>query len=283
MAGIGDFRNVFLVWIHAIGTAIIDGTTGVAQDDIAPAGTVNQAGNGLSGSDVLFDSCVLDEPSVGESDIETELSAEEVLNKAGANEIAINIQYKGKMLKISGVIGSLAEDSDGIYIELKASGLAGEIKCYMKKEALEQILSLNEGQQIIVSGNCFGQNGNSVKLNDCSVIEPAISSYSTAGTVFSPEEIVSEFASNSLQSKIRYQDKQLTIKGEIKSFMKTNSVYGISLISSGQTDEVKCYFARSELLKIAQLLRMQTITVKGSCSGLKYGHIVFENCIELLS
>ena len=239
---------------------------------------INGKCNGLSGSDVLFDSCVLDEPSVGESDIETELSAEEVLNKAGANEIAINIQYKGKMLKISGVIGSLAEDSDGIYIELKASGLAGEIKCYMKKEALEQILSLNEGQQIIVSGNCFGQNGNSVKLNDCSVIEPAISSYSTAGTVFSPEEIVSEFASNSLKSKIRYQDKQLTIKGEIKSFMKTNSVYGVSLISSGQTDEVKCYFARSELLKIAQLLRMQTITVKGSCSGLKDGHIVFENC-----
>ena len=234
--------------------------------------------NSLSGSNVTFEECVLDEPIVHEADIETELSSEQILNKARSNEIAINIQYKGKMLKISGVIGSFAEDSDGIYIELKASGLAGEIKCYMKKEALEQILSLNEGQRIIVSGNCLGQNGNSVKLNDCSVIEPAISSYSTADTVFSPEEIVSEFASNSLKSKIRYQDKQLTIKGEIKSFMKTNNVYGVSLISSGQTDEVKCYFARSELLKIAQLLRRQTITVKGSCSGLKDGHIVFENC-----
>lgn len=234
--------------------------------------------NVLSGNDILFDSCVLDEPNVRESDIETELSAEQVLNKVGANEIAINIQYKGHMLKVSGVIGSFAEDSDGIYIELKASGFTGEIKCYMKKEALEQILSLNEGQQIIVSGNCLGQNGNSVKLNDCSVIEPAISSYRTADTVFSPEEIVSEFASNSLKYKIRYQGKQLMIKGEIKSFMKTNNVYGVSLISSGQTDEVKCYFARSELPKIAQLLRRQTITVKGSCSGLNDGHIVFENC-----
>ena len=233
--------------------------------------------NGLSGSNVAFESCVLDEPLVHEADIETEVSSEQILNKAGSNEIAINVQYKGKTLYISGVIGKFSEDSDGICIVLKVAGLTGEIKCYMNKEALKQILYLQEGQRVVIRGNCLGQYGSSIKLNNCAVIYPAIEADNEADVWLSPEEILSEVNKSGVKAKIRYQDRQLMIMGDIESFTKKGNAYGVTLVSSGATDHITCFFSQKELLKVTQLHKRDNITVKGTYSQIN-DNVIIEAC-----
>lgn len=61
------------------------------------------------------------------------LSSEQLVKDFGSDAKTANLKYTGERFSVLGVIGSFAEDSDGMYIELKASGLTGEIKCYVEK------------------------------------------------------------------------------------------------------------------------------------------------------
>ena len=156
--------------------------------------------NVTSGNGVILEACVLDEPILSEIEPDTDLSIEQLLNIAHENETTINILYKGKTLTISGVMDNFSESNEGIYVVLKASGLSGKIDCYMRKEALSQLLYLKEKQRITITGKCIGYNGNSIKVNDCVVIDPAIEINTEIDALLSPEEILGDVNANSVNT-----------------------------------------------------------------------------------
>lgn len=233
--------------------------------------------NGTSGNGVTFEACVLDEPILSEIAPDTNLSIEQLLNIANKNEITVNILYKEKTLTISGVMDNFSESNEGIYVVLKASGLSGKIDCYMRKEALSQLLYLQEKQRITITGKCIGQNGNSIKFNDCVVIDPAIDINTEIDALLSPEEILGDINANSVKAKIRYQDRQLMIKGNIENFTKKGHAYGVTLVSRGTAGGITCYFSQKELLKVTQLHKDESITVQGTYSQIN-NKVIIENC-----
>ena len=233
--------------------------------------------NVTSGNGVILEACVLDEPILSEIEPDTDLSIEQLLNIAHENETTINILYKGKTLTISGVMDNFSESNEGIYVVLKASGLSGKIDCYMRKEALSQLLYLKEKQRITITGKCIGYNGNSIKVNDCVVIDPAIEINTEIDALLSPEEILGDVNANSVKAKIRYQDRQLMIKGNIESFTKKGHAYGVTLVSRGTAGDITCYFSQKELLKVTQLHKDENITVQGTYSQIN-NNVIIENC-----
>ncbi len=235
-----------------------------------------------SGSSIAFNSCVLDEPILSEIEPNIDLSVEDLLNIADENATTINVLYKGKTLTISGILNNFSESNEGIYVVLKASGSSGKIDCYMSKEALSQLLYLQDKQRIIITGKCIGQNGNSIKLKDCVIIDPVIDANAEIDSLLSPEEILRDVNSNSVKAKIRYQDRQLTVQGDIESFVKkNNNAYGVILVSNGSIDGVTCYFSQKEFLKITQLHKNENITLRGTYSQTNNDIIINDCTLEV--
>ena len=55
-----------------------------------------------------------------------------------------------------------------------------QVKCYMRKKNLEQIIQLQLQQEITISGRCTGSTESSVNIEDCSVLEPVVTVNSDA-------------------------------------------------------------------------------------------------------
>ena len=114
-------------------------------------------------------------------------------------------------------------------------------------------------------------------MNDCIITAPVIDTNSEIDALLSAEKILNDVHSNSLKAKIRYQDRQLMIKGDIESFTKKGNAYGVTLVSRGSTGGITCYFSQKELLKITQLHKEENITVKGKYSQIN-NNVIIENC-----
>lgn len=82
-----------------------------------------------------------------------ELTADALFAAYKANEVAADEKYKGKLLKVSGVVKSIGKDvMDEPYIALRASDNEFEtVNAYFTKSDIENLAKLSKGQDVTVT------------------------------------------------------------------------------------------------------------------------------------
>lgn len=98
------------------------------------------------------------------------LTADALYRAYKANEVQADSKYKGKVLKVSGVVDGIGKDMlDKPYVSLKTSSPIMTVQCFFSKSHLKTLGNLKKGQELTVKGVCDGKLGN-VMLRGC-VIE----------------------------------------------------------------------------------------------------------------
>ncbi len=90
-----------------------------------------------------------------------------------ANEIAADAKYKGKILKVTGIvvdIGKFLGTSEITLLGEDTVGVSG-VRCKFNKDNESQLLQLSKGQEITVQGKCTGFSVTYVTLENCLVTE----------------------------------------------------------------------------------------------------------------
>jgi hypothetical protein len=96
-------------------------------------------------------------------------SAEALFRAYDENEIEADIQYKGKVLEISGKIDSIGKDiMDEPYVTLRVGRTFGSVQCMFSKSSSQQLVRLRKGQAVVLKGRCAGKMVN-VILRGCVV------------------------------------------------------------------------------------------------------------------
>jgi len=95
------------------------------------------------------------DPSVASKKADIEISAAELLKSFETDEAAANALYLGKIIRVSGVVESVSEDSVGISIYLQdADAMAGVICSFDKKT--NDISWVEKGSTVKIKGICTG-------------------------------------------------------------------------------------------------------------------------------
>ena len=117
-----------------------------------------------------------DPKGVAEEKIEyIEVSAGILLNAYEENEIAADGNYKGKNLKISGIVKDIGKDIlDNAYVTVQGedSGIYDfkSVQCFFDDNNLDAISSLKAGDKITITGLCDGTIlGINIRLDKCNV------------------------------------------------------------------------------------------------------------------
>lgn len=98
-----------------------------------------------------------------------EISAEDLFADYDTNEVAADQKYKGKRLKVTGIIEDFGTDilDDG-YITLETGEYFLSIQCYFKDSELDKVTKLSKGQTITLIGVCDGMSMN-VVIKNCEI------------------------------------------------------------------------------------------------------------------
>ena len=103
-----------------------------------------------------------------------EVDLGEVIALVDSNNVAADAEYKGKLVKLSGLISEIEED----YILLQAHNRnefleMNDAKCNLLKDERSKVLALRENQELTVTGRIdgFGTTlGIRVKIKDCAIL-----------------------------------------------------------------------------------------------------------------
>lgn len=101
-----------------------------------------------------------------------ELSVEELLQAYRTDEKAAEAQYKGKTLRITGVVGSTGKNMVGTsFIKLAGDTIeAWRIQCMFDKEYEDEVAQVTKGQTITVLGECADYHKPDVTIKDCILV-----------------------------------------------------------------------------------------------------------------
>jgi tRNA_anti-like len=95
------------------------------------------------------------------------VSAEQLSKDYAANRSAADSRYKGKTLRVTGIIDSLGEDdAHRLYLTFKGGGGRNIVQCTYAKSHESQLLGLSGNKSVTVTGVCEGKSGR-VQLKDC--------------------------------------------------------------------------------------------------------------------
>ena len=88
------------------------------------------------------------------------------------NPISADAKYKGKILKLTGTVGTIDREIAGnTYITFEIDFLKG-IRVTFKKSEESKVAQLKKGQQVTVQGECTGTLlSTTVALNNCEIVE----------------------------------------------------------------------------------------------------------------
>jgi hypothetical protein len=112
------------------------------------------------------------EPVSGLTTTTMEVTAEELFSAYKADNASADAKYKGKILKVTGIVGSVGKDVlHNPYIRLTAGGKyqAWGVRCVLKKEYEPELARLTIGQTVTVQGKCDGRLMN-VLMKDCALV-----------------------------------------------------------------------------------------------------------------
>lgn len=105
------------------------------------------------------------EPTTVESEPEA-ISAGKLYQEYEANEIAADKKYKGKKMRISGKVESIAKDIlNEPYITLYSGDIAFYVQCYLNDKT--QAETLKKGDVVVLDGEVSGLSVLNVLVKDC--------------------------------------------------------------------------------------------------------------------
>jgi hypothetical protein len=104
------------------------------------------------------------------------VKAGDLLKEYGANALAADAKYKGKVLQVSGKFGSaqkapllgyavqlLPEDAGDVNLS--------DVQCFIVESAEADVAKLQAGQMATLQGTCDGQVVGQVKLSKCTLVK----------------------------------------------------------------------------------------------------------------
>lgn len=98
------------------------------------------------------------------------ITAEDLFAAYDENEVAADNQYKGKLLKVTGVINDIGKDIlDDTYITLDTGEFIFSVQCYFKGDDADALAALTKGQTVTLVGKCDGMSMN-VVMKKCEII-----------------------------------------------------------------------------------------------------------------
>ncbi len=104
-------------------------------------------------------------PKVEEQAIK--ITSNKLMEAYETNEIAADNQYKGKLLQVTGKVGTISKGIfGGSYLTLKTSDIITTVQCMLNDDQTEKAATLVPDQSIEVQGRGDGKMGN-VVLKEC--------------------------------------------------------------------------------------------------------------------
>ena len=90
------------------------------------------------------------------------------------NEVSADNKYKGKLLRVYGVVNQVSKDAIGsgmiVYLKTGEYGSAN-VACRFSKEYEEELARLSVGQEISIDGTCSGLTITTVYLRECTIFQ----------------------------------------------------------------------------------------------------------------
>lgn len=106
-----------------------------------------------------------------------EISAEALINEYKENEIKASQKYKGKRLRITGLVDSVGQndmvvlnDSYYIYVDYGDTYDFNNIRCSLNNNSVDRAAELKNGDKIVIEGRCDGFSVISVDMYDCVIV-----------------------------------------------------------------------------------------------------------------
>ncbi len=114
--------------------------------------------------------------SSAESKIEyIEISANELYREFEANEVAADEKYKGKYVKVTGVVTDISSGGTFtqacILLNVDDSIIFGDVQCnFSDDEAAKKIAQLTKGKTVTITGLCSGLGKINLDINNCEIV-----------------------------------------------------------------------------------------------------------------
>lgn len=112
-------------------------------------------------------------PAVAEEDV-MELTAEEIASVYNDNDLVGDQRFKGKKIRVSGVIDRIASDTPGRpsddrpFVSLETPNIQGQLYCYFSKDSTPALLTHKKGQPFTAACTLKGKFRSwVVELEDC--------------------------------------------------------------------------------------------------------------------
>lgn len=110
-------------------------------------------------------------------EVAARISASELLDEYKNNEINASQKYKGKRLRVTGIVDDISQldntfSEDSYYIYVNDGDYSfNYIRCCLKDESVDAAAELKIGDEITIEGRCDGYSAGNVKLYDCMIIK----------------------------------------------------------------------------------------------------------------
>ena len=103
-----------------------------------------------------------------------EISAVDLLIAYEENGVAADSLFKGKMLKVTGIVRKIDKDIfDDAYVALqddrRKHSIIG-VRCYFENDMLDKLAELTPGDEVVITGKCTGSSLD-VTLEHCDLVE----------------------------------------------------------------------------------------------------------------
>lgn len=97
------------------------------------------------------------------------ISAQQLYSEYKDNQIAADLKYDKKILKVSGTVEDIGKDIlDDMYVSLNTGDIIGSVQCMLADSELGKAVHLSDGQSIVVQGKNSGMLFN-VILRNCTI------------------------------------------------------------------------------------------------------------------
>jgi predicted nucleic acid-binding protein len=108
------------------------------------------------------------------TEVAVEVKATKLIADYKANEISADATYKDKLVKVTGVVGSIAKDVlDNPYVTLtnETQYSFESVQCYFSKADEAKLTAVTKDTRIIVQGRVSGKSLTNVMVKECSLVQ----------------------------------------------------------------------------------------------------------------
>lgn len=97
------------------------------------------------------------EKEVKSGKVEKRVTAKVLVSAYDNNEVRADQEYKGRIVEVSGKVGSVGKDVlEKAYVTLKGGNLMREVQCFVTKAQENKLAGLEKGQSIKIKGKVEG-------------------------------------------------------------------------------------------------------------------------------